>query len=131
MAEDVREMIVQQLVERRNRSDIIQAVCERLGVDWPHAEELVKQAELDQAHAIATRQLPMLVFLSACISAGGLLLVGYCIRTAVDIATHVAWPDVLLVLAGGFPIWLFILGLAMISGGVIGMHKSMLHYFET
>ncbi len=131
MDEELKELIVHELVDRRSRSDIIQAVCERTNVDWPHAEELVKQVELEQAHAIAARQTPMLVFLSACISAGGILLVAYSLKVAVDTAADRPLLQALLILADWFPIWLFIIGLSMIAGGVIGMHKTMLRYFGT
>ncbi len=132
MDEDLRELIVHQLVDRRNRSDIVQAVCERASLDWTHAEEVVKQVEMEQAHAIAARQVPMLVFLSACTSAGGILLVGYSVRLLAP-ALHGDLLQVLLVLLDALegPLAFSLIGIAMIAGGVIGMHKTMLRYFET
>ncbi len=131
MDEELKEWIVHALVDRRSRSDIVQAVCERANMRWPDAEELVKQVEMEQAHAIAARQVPMLVFLSACTSAAGILLVGYSLKTALDVAANQPLLQALLNLADSFPIWLFLIGLSMIAGGVIGMHKTMLRYFET
>ncbi len=131
MDEELREWIVHALVDRRNRSDIVQAVCERANMRWPDAEALVKQVEMEQAHAIAARQVPMLVFLSACISAGGILLVGYSLKAAVDAVSNLPLLQALLNLADSFPVWLFLIGLSMIAGGVIGMHTTMLRYFET
>lgn len=131
MAEDLKEMIVHGLADRRNRSDIIQAVCERANMDWPHAEELVNQVELERAHAIAGRQTPVLVFLSACISAAGILLVVYATKVTVDaVGDGPLWQN-LLILAESAPLWVFVIGLCMIAGGIVGMYRTMLRFFET
>ena len=132
MAEDLKQMIVHELADRRSRSDIVQAVCERARMDWPHAEELVKQVEVDQAHVIAARQVPMLVFLSACMSAGGILILVYSLQLLLP-ALHGDLLDALLLLVAAIdgPLAFLLIGVAMIAGGVIGMHKTMLRYFET
>src|SRR5512146_320753 len=130
-SEDLNEMIVHVLADQRDRSDIITAVCERTGMDWSHAADLVGELERDRAHAIAARQTPLLVFLSACTSAGGILLVVYCVQELLQAIAGRPWLQVLLILAEAFPFWLLILGLAMISGGVLGMYRTMLRYFET
>jgi hypothetical protein len=132
VAEDLKQMIVHDLVDRRNRSDIVEAVCQRAQLDWSHAEELVKQVELEQAHSIASRQTPVLVFLSACTSAAGLLLIGYTVRLALDaVGTDRPLLQALLLLADSFPLWLFVIGLSMLAGGILGMYRTMLRYFET
>ena len=131
MSEQLKAIIVQDLVEQRNRSDIVSVVCERTGMDWPHAEELVNEVQRERAHAIAAGQTPLLIFLSACTSAGGVLLVVYCIQELMKAIADRPWLQVLLILADAFPFWLVVLGLVMISGGVVGMYQTMLRFFET
>ncbi len=132
MPDGLIEMIVHELADRRPRSDIVQAVCERSGIAWPEAEELVKQVEMDRAHSVAARQLPMLVFLSACTSAAGIVLVVYCLGLLLPLL-HGDLVQIMLVLAEAVqgPLLLVFLGLSMVAGGVIGMHQTMLRYFET
>src|SRR5512138_3104060 len=128
----VKVMIVQKLVERRDRSEIVQAVCEHTGLDWPRAEELVQRVEVEQAHAVARGQLPILVFLSAAIAGGGLLLLGFSIQTIWSVAVQGDLLAFVFTMAGGSStMWVGILGLAMIAGGIIGMWKTMLRFFET
>ncbi len=131
MSEELKEMIVHDLVDRRSRSDIVQAVCERSGIDWPEAEELVSEVERERAHAIAARQTPMLVFLSACTSAGGVLLLAISLQAILPVLRAEPLGIVLGLAASEGPLALGVTGLAMIAGGVIGMHKTMLRYFET
>ncbi len=124
-------MIVSKLVERRDRSDIIQAVCEQGPMDWPHAQEIVDQVETERAHSIAARQTPMLVFLSACTSAGGILLLVYSLQLLVPLLRG-DWLEMLLgLVASEVPVAIGVTGLAMIAGGMLGMHSTMLRYFET
>ena len=53
MDEDLTRRIVAELARQHNRNNIIQMVCEQAGLNWPQAEQLVKQVEAEQAHAIA------------------------------------------------------------------------------
>ncbi len=131
MAEDLEEMIVHQLADRRNRSDIVQDICERGGLEWRQAEELVRQVELERAHAVAARQVPMLVFLSACTSAAGILLLVFGIRLLAGLLRGNLVAILYGLANGEAPIAMILIGLSMITGGVIGMHKTMLRYFET
>lgn len=129
--EELRGMIVDELVRQRSRDDIIQAVCERGGLKWPQAEQLVQQVELEQAHAVARGQSPFLIFLSVVTAAGGLLLLNYSIQI-VEESFHGSMLQQLLSLGtADYPIAIGFIGLSMIGGGVIGMWKTLLRYFET
>jgi hypothetical protein len=132
VSEDLKAFIVDDLAEQQPRSDTILAVCERSGMDWPHAEALVNEVESERAHAIAARQAPFLIFLSACIAAGGVLFVAYTIQLMAPLlhgdALHVF---LVLVAAIDGPLVFGLIGLCMLAGGVIGVYRTALRYFET
>ncbi len=131
MTEDLKDMIVEGLVRQHSRNDIVQAVCERSGLKWAEAEQLVKQVEAERAHAIARGQAPLIIFLSTGTVAFGLVLLNYCFEV-LRVALHGSLLQQLLNLADSiYPIGMGWIGLAMIAGGMIGMWKALLRYFET
>jgi hypothetical protein len=123
--------VIEELARARERNDIIQMVCEQAGLQWPEAEAFVTKVENEQAHAIAGKQIPLMIALSAAIVAGGMGLVYYCIQAILQ-ALHGTLLVQLLNLAGSaYPMGAGLLGLGMIAGGTVGLYRHWLRYFET
>jgi hypothetical protein len=131
MSEDLKAMIVRDLVKQRDRNDIIEAVCEQGGLDWQQSEELVQQVETEQAHAIARGQTPLMIFLSVGTVAIGMLFLAYSIQILKLIFRANPLAGILLLASNNVPLAVGVIGLAMIAGGMIGMWKMLSRYFET
>ncbi len=131
MNEELIQHIVDDLGGQRSRNDIVQMVCEEGGLEWHVAEQLVQQVETEHAHMVARKQVPVMVFLSAGTMGVGLLLVSYCIQVLAE-ALHGSPLRQILALADSYiPLVMGVVGLGMISGGIIGMWRTLLRYFET
>lgn len=131
MNEELTRQIVAELARHHNRNDIIQMVCEKAGLDWPQAEQWVKQVETDQAHTIARKQGPLLIFLSV-----GTLLIGAAMlaySAEFFLAFFQGQPlDMLLSLRSGYyRLTGALTGAGMIVGGLIGIYRTFLRYVET
>jgi hypothetical protein len=70
MNEELTAFIIKQLSKPVDRKEIIRRVCEKGGLHWKQAEQLVILIEARYHRAAATRQTPLLLFLSI----GALLL---------------------------------------------------------
>ncbi len=131
MNEQLTRQIVDDLARQRDRSDIILMVCQESGLNWTQAEQLVQQVEAQQAHAIAGKQVPLLIFLGTVTVVAGLLLLLYSIRILVEIS-HGDLLEVMLSLGSSYyPLAAGWIGLTMVAGGVIGLYRAYLRYFET
>ncbi len=130
MNEEVTRLIVDELAHQRSRNDIIQMVCEQEGLNWPQAEQLVKQVESEQAHTIAGKQSPLIILLSTAIVAAGIGILYY---TFPDIPRnyHGSLLSLIIILVAGYPYMFGLLGLAMVAGGLTGMYRHLLRYFAT
>ncbi len=131
MSEELKDLIVEGFVRHRSRNDIIQAACERGGLEWEDSERLVQQVEIERAHAIARGQSPLLLLLSAATVAAGVLIANYSLEFVRDIFEGDLVTKLVLLGSSFYPLGLTLTGLAMIAGGLIGMWKTLLRYFET
>ena len=131
MDEELTRRIVAELARQHDRNDIIQMVCERAGMEWPQAAQLVKQVEAEQAHTIARKQSPLLIFLSI----GSILIGAALLYLAFDyvmgfLQGH-ALEELLNFRSGLYRLAGAVTGLGMVVGGLIGLYNTLLRYFET
>ncbi len=131
MNEQLTRLIVDDLARQRDRSDIILMVCQEAGLNWAQAEQLVQQVEAQQAHAIAARQGPLLIFLGTVTTLGGLLLLLYSIRILAETLRGDPLELMLGLGSSYYPLVAGWIGLTMVAGGVIGLYRAYLRYFET
>ncbi len=129
--EELQEIIVDGLVGHHARNDIILSVCERGGLEWPEAEELVKRVEVERAHAIARGQMPLIALLSAAIVATGAWILNDALAMVRDIITGNLFTQVVLLSISYYPLSLALMGGTMVAGGMIGFWKALRKYFET
>ena len=124
MNEELTTLIIKELGRHRDRKDIIQKICERDGLNWQEAEQLITLVEAQNRRAIATRQTPLLLFLSI-----GTLLLGLGLLVInMDILSGFFQKDllgqVLSLQSSYYRVLGFITGLGMTAGGLVGLWKA-------
>lgn len=124
MNDELTALIIIELGKQRSRQDIIQRVCERGGLHWKDAERLIALVESQHKRTIATRQTPLLLFLSI-----GTLLIGIGLLVFnMQILSAFFQKDVLeqvLSLQGSYyRIIGLVTGLGMTVGGMVGLWKA-------
>ncbi len=132
--EEIVHRVVNELSNQRSRNEIVRMVCEQGGVEWGEADQLVKTIEVEQGHTIASRRLPLLIFLSTGTTLIGALLFSSSMQTIRDLFG----PDlggllenVALLIGGSSPVVSGVSGLAMMAGGAIGMWLALERYWQT
>ncbi len=131
MDEQLTQLIVNDLGKHRSRNEIIRVVCEQGGVNWPEAERMVAQVEADNAHAIARKQSPLLVFLSI----GSLLIGAALLAYGAEFFMAFLQGDPLSMILSARSAYLRLVGsltgLGMVIGGLIGPYNTFVRVFET
>ena len=129
MDDKITALIIDELSKHHNRNDITLAVCEKGGLDWIQAEQLIEQVEEQHRRTITARQSPILVAISVVTVIGGLILVGYGALFLVDLVQQDTLGRVLLLHTGYIKIGSMLTGLAMLGGGLYGLYKSLFQLF--
>ncbi len=130
-SDELTQSIIRDLVKQRSRNDIIQRVCERAGLNWPQAEQLVRRVEADHAHAIARGQSPLLILLSIGSILIGLALLYLAIDYLVGFVNAQLLEELLSVRSAWYRLAGGVTGLGMVVGGLIGLWRTTSRYFET
>lgn len=131
MDEELTRRIVDELARQHNRNDIIKMVCETSSLNWPQAEQLVKQVEAEQAHTIARKQGPLLIFLSIGTLLIGAALLAYSAEFFIAFFQGQPLDMLLSVRLGYYRLIGALTGIGMLVGGLIGLYRTLLRYFET
>ena len=131
MNEQLTQRIVSDLAKQRSRNEIIRMVCEQEGMDWPQAEKFVQQVETEQAHTIARKQSPLMIFLSVGSVLVGMALLYLGLDYVMGYFRGQALEELLNFRTGLARIAGGVTGIGMIVGGLIGLYKTFIRYFET
>ena len=120
--EQAREFVIRQLGRHNPKNDIITYLCEQGGMNWSEAEKFVKEVEFENSSEIALKQSPLIVLLGSIILLGGILLSG-----TIFIMTIQGYVIFLLKLPIPYlgNIVYFVIGIAMIVGGLRGMWDTL------
>jgi len=130
MNEEITALIIDELGKHHSRNEIILAVCEKSGLNWMQAEQLIEQVEEQRKRTIATRQSPLLILISVVTIIAGMVLLGYGILFFADFFQRDILERALLLRTGYFRIASLLTGLAMLGGGLYGLWKTLLPFFE-
>jgi hypothetical protein len=130
MNEELTDLIIKELGKHHSRDAIIMAVCEKGGLNWKQAEQLIEEVEWQHKRAIATRQSPVLLLISAVTIIAGLGLLAYGILFFADFFQRDVLERALLLRAGYYRIGGLLTGLAMLGGGSYGFWKTVLPLLE-
>jgi uncharacterized membrane protein len=130
MNEELTGLIINELGKHRDRENIIMAVCEKGGLDWPQAEKLIQQVEEENKRTITRRQSPILIAISVVTVIAGMVLLGYGILFFVGFFQADLLQRAFLLRTGYFKILGMVTGLGMFGGGMYGLYKTFFQLFE-
>jgi hypothetical protein len=124
MNDELTALIIKELGKQRSRQDIIQRVCEQGGLDWKDAEHLIALVESQHKRTIATRQTPMLLFLSIGTLLIGLGLLAFNMQILSAFFQKDVLGQVLSLQSSYYQIIGLVTGLGMTVGGMVGLWKA-------
>ena len=124
MNEELTILIVKELSKQRSRQDIIQKVCERGGLDWKDAEHLIALVEAQHNHTIATRQTPLLLFLSIGTLLIGIGLLAFNMQILMAFFQGDVLGQILGLQSSYYRIIGLVTGLGMTVGGMVGLWRA-------
>ena len=130
MDEELTALIIKELGKHHSRDQIIMTVCEKGGLNWKQAEQLIEQVEEQNKRAIAKRQSPLLILISVVTVIAGMGLLAYGILFFADFFQRDVLERALLLRTGYLRIVSLVTGLAMLGGGSYGLWKTLLPLLE-
>lgn len=139
--EQVRRHVVGRLAQGVHPRDIILGICETQGTSWAEAEALVGEISASATGEVARRRFPLFAFLAFGVIVGGLILIGTFVAAMIAPFTMPVLEGETRTVteAGGLLAWLTlnlealfqaVLGVAMVVGGAVGLHRVMRETLE-
>ncbi|HSL44532.1 MAG TPA: hypothetical protein VK897_13935 [Anaerolineales bacterium] len=129
MNDELTTIIIKEFVKHHDRKEIIRKVCEQGGLNWREAEQLVALVEAQHRRTIATRQSPLLFFLSIGTLLLGLGLMAFNMEILFAIFQRDLIGQLLSVQSGYYRMIGLATGFGMTAGGLIGLWKGLLAIF--
>jgi uncharacterized membrane protein len=124
MNEELTPFIIKELTKHHDRKDIIRKVCEQGGLDWKDAERLITLVEANNKRTIATRQTPLLLFLSIGTLLLGIGLLAFNMQILLAFFQKDVLGQILSLQSSYYRIFGLITGLGMTVGGLAGLWKA-------
>ena len=124
MNDELTTLIIKELGKQHSRQDIIQKVCERGGLDWKDAERLITLVEAQNKRTIATRQAPLLLFLSIGTLLIGIGLLAFNMQILLAFFQRDVLGQILSLQSSYYQIIGLVTGLGMTVGGMAGLWKA-------
>lgn len=124
MNDELTTLIIKELGRQRSRQDIIQKVCERGELDWKDAERLITLVESQHKRTIATRQTPLLLFLSIGTLLIGIGLLAFNMQILLAFFQRDVLGQILSLQGSYYRIIGLVTGLGMTVGGMVGLWKA-------
>jgi hypothetical protein len=124
MNEELTAFIRKELSKQRDRKYIIRRVCERGGLNWKQAEQLITLIEARYRRTITVQQAPMLLFLSIGILILGIGLLAFNLQILLAFFQKDVLQQILSVQSSAYRIIGVVTGFGMSIGGLIGLWKS-------
>ena len=131
MDEELTALIINELGKHHDRDAIILTVCEKGGLNWTQAKQLIEKVEIEHRGTIVTRQSPMLLAISVVTVIAGIVLLGYGILFFVEFFQVEPLQRVFLLRTGYLKIISMVTGLGMLGGGSYGLWKTVSDLVET
>ncbi len=140
--EERTSFIIHHLSEGDDPNDLIYQICQKDNISWQEAEALVKKVQIDKKDVIIRKQFPLLFAVALVIFLGGLACIGYSIfvyaaeisllqsnmgsqvTNNLDAAQIFTGFIAALIHQGPTPIFVFITGIAMVLGSLVGMRDA-------
>ena len=127
--EDLSNMIIKDLGRHHDRQEIVRKICEQTNLSWGEAENLIAEVEAQNRRKIATRQGPLLMFLSIGSLLLGIGLLAYNMEVLIAIFNADLMQQVLSLQSGYYRLASLLTGLGMTVGGLYGVWTTMGSFF--
>ena len=127
--EELTNLIIKELSKHRERKEITRIVCEHSYLNWNEAEKLVEEVATQNKRTIATRQSPLLIFLSIGILVLGIGFLAYNVQFLMDFFQRDTVGQILAVRGGYYRLAGAVTGLGMTVGGFFGLWKTIATLF--
>jgi hypothetical protein len=124
MDEDLTSLIIKELGKHRSRNEITRKVCERGGLNWKEAEQLIVLVEARYRSTITTPQSPLLLFLSIGTLLLGLGLLAFNMQMIFAFFQNHIFGQIFSLPGNYYRILGGITGLGMTTGGLVGLWKA-------
>lgn len=124
MNDDLSIFITKELSQQRNRKDIVQRVCQRGGLSWKQAQQLVILIEAKRNRSMVVQQAPLLLFLSIGVLILGIGLLGFNLQILLEFFQQDVLGQLASVQSGSYRVMGLLTGFGMTIGGLIGLWKS-------
>lgn len=124
MNEELTPFIITELSKHHDRKEIIRMVCERGGLTWKDADRLIALVEAQHQRTIASRQTPLLLFLSIGTLLLGIGLLAFNMQILLAFFQKDVLGQVLSLQSSYYQILGLITGLGMTVGGLVGLWKA-------
>ena len=127
--EDLSNMIIKDLGRHHDRQEIVRKICEQTNLSWGEAENLIAEVEAQNRRKIATRQGPLLMFLSIGSLLLGIGLLAYNMEVLIAIFNADLMQQILSLQSGYYRLASLLTGLGMTVGGLYGVWTTMGSFF--
>ena len=126
--QEATDFVIRELGKHRQRNDIIQKLCEDVGMNWSQAEKFMRQVEAENKSAIALKQSPLITLIGI-----GTIILG--LGLTIWVVTETLHGYIIFFLS--FPVpylgnaFYLLMGLAMIVGGMWGMWDTIVKIWNS
>jgi hypothetical protein len=118
--EELTQFIVKELSKHHDRGEIVRKICEQTTLSWSEAERTIAEVESQNKRKIASRQGPLLIFMSIATLVIGIGLLAYNIELLFAIFNSDLMTQILSLQSGYYRLAGLVTGVGMIIGGLYG-----------
>jgi hypothetical protein len=124
MNEELTVFIIKELGKYQHRDKVIRKVCEKSGLTWRSAEQLIALVEANHRRTMVIHPTPPLLFLSIGILLLGIGLLAFNIQIFLAFFQKDLLGQLLIVQGTSYQIIGLTIGMGMTLGGMIGLWKA-------
>ena len=124
MNEELTALIIKELKKHRDRTHITQKVCERGGLNWKQAEQLIVLVQAKHKRSLRIPQTPWLLFLSIPILILGIGLLAFNLQVLLAFFQQDILGQVFGLQSGSYRLIGILTGFGMTVAGLVGLWKS-------
>jgi hypothetical protein len=129
MNEELTSLIIKELGKHHDRKELTRKVCEQSELNWKEAEQLIALVEVQHRRTIATRQSPLLLFLSIGTLLLGLGLLAFNMQVLFTFFQKDVFGQIFSLQSSYYRIFGLITGVGMTAGGFVGLWKAFGNLF--
>ena len=126
--QEATDFVISELGKHHQKNDIIQKLCESTSMNWSQAEKFIQQVWAEHGTVIAQKQSPMIVAIGTVVVLAGLFIAVLTIYLTLQ-GENIRMRGLPFPYAGN--IGYFLIGAAMIGGGLRGMWDTIVRMWNS